>query len=83
MTQVIVKSQNVDHVKPLIQAALDHEARILKIGLQKTTRKLHQFEQRFEMESQQFYQKFQAGNFEDEMEYMNLTLSCTDCGIPT
>ena len=51
-------------------AALDHEVRILQIGLQKTTRKLHQFEQRFEMESQQFYQEFQAGNLGDEMEYM-------------
>jgi len=70
MTQVIVKSATASHVKPLIQAALDHELRILKIGMEKTTRNLHQLEQQFGMNSQQFYQEFQAGNMGDEMEYI-------------
>ncbi|MCI5157006.1 MAG: hypothetical protein D3906_00945 [Candidatus Electrothrix sp. AUS1_2] len=47
MTQIIVKSSSASHVKPLIQAALDHELRILKIGLEKTIRQLRQFEERF------------------------------------
>ena len=70
MTQVIVKSPSASHVKPLIQAALDHEIRVLKIGLQKTKRNLLHFEQRFGMNSQQFYQEFQAGTLGDEMDYM-------------
>ncbi len=70
MTQLIVKSSSASNVRPLIQAALDHEARILQIGIQKTTRRLQDFERRFEMESLKFYQDFQAGKMGDDMEYM-------------
>lgn len=70
MTQVIIKSATAAQVKPLIQVALDYEIRFLKIGIQKTTRNLQRLEQRFGMESQQFYREFQAGNMGDEMEYM-------------
>ena len=73
MTQVIVKSgsaSQASQVRPLIQAALDHEVRLLKIGLQKTTRHLQQFEQRFGMESQDFYRDYQTGKIGDDMEYM-------------
>ena len=70
MTQVIIKSDSASQVRPLIQAALDHEVRLLKIGLQKTVRHLQQFEQRFDMASQEFYGDYQAGKFGDEMDYM-------------
>ena len=70
MTQLIVKSPSAANVRPLIQAALDHEARILKIGIRKTTRRLLEFEQRFGLESKMFYQDFQDGKMGDDMEYM-------------
>ncbi len=68
MTQLIVKSPSASQVRPLIQAALDHEIRLLKIGSEKTKRRLADFEKQFSMKSEQFYQEFQAGNMGDEME---------------
>lgn len=70
MTQLIVKSSSASNVRPLIQAALDHEARILKIGIQKTTRRLQDFERCFGREGLKFYQDFQAGKTGDDMEHM-------------
>lgn len=70
ITQLIVNSPRASHVKPLIQAAIDHEMRILKIGLEKTTQQLRQFEKRFGKESHQFYQEFQDGILGDAMEYI-------------
>ncbi len=70
MTRIIVESPSAAHVKPLIQAALDHEVRVLKIGLQKTTRNLNHFEQQFGIDSEKFYQEFQTGTLGDEMAYM-------------
>ncbi|XCN71609.1 MAG: hypothetical protein Q3M24_14995 [Candidatus Electrothrix aestuarii] len=70
MTQLIVKSASAANVRPLIQAALDHEARILKVGIRKTIRRLQEFEQRFGVDSRKFYQDFQAGEMGDDMEYM-------------
>ena len=70
MTQIIVKSRSASHLRPLIQVAIDHEVRVLKIGLQKTMRHLRQFEQHFGIASQEFYQDYQTGKFGDDMQYM-------------
>ena len=70
MTQLIVEPATASNVKRLVQAALDHELRILKIGIEKTTQNLQQLEQQFGVESQQFYRKFQAGNMGDDIEYI-------------
>lgn len=70
MTQLIVKSSSASQVRPLIQAALDHEIRLLKIGIEKTKRRLADFEKQFSMESSRFYQDFQDGNMDDKMDYM-------------
>ena len=66
MTQVIVKSTTPSNVKHLLQVALDHELRVLKIGIEKTRHNLHQFEQQFGMESEHFYQEFQTGNIGED-----------------
>ncbi|MCP4405487.1 MAG: hypothetical protein GY801_50320 [bacterium] len=70
MTQVTIKSATADQVRPLVQVALEHELRVLNIGIQKTMRNLQRLEERFGMESQQFYQEFQTGTMGDEMEYI-------------
>ncbi len=70
MTKVIIESDSASEVKPLIQAAVDHEVRVLKTGLEKTKRNLQTFEERFGMPSKQFYQEFQAGRLGDSMDYI-------------
>ena len=70
MTQLIVEPATASNVKRLVQAALDHELRILRVGIEKTTQNLQQLEQQFGVESQQFYRKFQAGNMGDAIEYI-------------
>ncbi|WP_417913164.1 hypothetical protein [Candidatus Electronema sp. TJ] len=64
------KIPSASHVKPLIQAALDHEIHILKIDLEKTIRQLRHFEEQFGKESRLFYEEFQDGILGDDMEYM-------------
>jgi hypothetical protein len=70
MTQLIVNSPHAPHVRPLIQAALDHEIRLLQIGIEKTKSRLCHFEELFKMETLSFYQSFKTGDMGDEMEYM-------------
>ena len=70
MTQLIVNSPSASNVRPLIQAALDHEIRLLQMGIEKTKRRLLHFEELFAMETLSFYQAFQTGDMGDAMEYM-------------
>ena len=70
MTQLIVNSPSASHVRPLIQAALDHEIHILQMGIEKTKRRLHNFDKLFKMKMLISYQAFQNWDMDDEMEYM-------------
>ena len=70
MTQITVQSERASEVIPLLRAALDHEIRVLDLGIDKTRRNLSRFEAQFGMESQVFYRDFQAGKLGDRMEYI-------------
>ncbi len=70
MTQVIVKPVTASNVRRLLQAAVNHELRVLEIGIEKTTRRLKSFEQKFNQETLAFYQQFQTGKLGDSIEYI-------------
>ncbi|MCP4460223.1 MAG: hypothetical protein GY816_19700 [Cytophagales bacterium] len=57
-------------MRQLLQAAVVHELRIIEIGIEKTKRYLQKFERQFNMQSDQFYHDFQAGKFDDRMDYI-------------
>ena len=70
MTQVIVQPTTAANVKRLLQAAVDHELRLLQIGIARTQQQLQHFEQAFHRETPDFYQEFQAGHWGDDVEYL-------------
>ncbi len=70
MTEVIIKPATASNVKRLLQAALDHELKVLQMGIEKTTQRLKDFEQKFNQETSTFYQQFQAGKLGDSIEYI-------------
>jgi len=70
MTQVIIKSNTAANVKRLLQAAIEQELRVLKIGIEKTNQNLKWLEKQFGMESPQFYEAFQAGKMGDQIDYI-------------
>ena len=67
MTQLIINSPSASHVRPMIQAALDHEICLLQMGIEKTKRRLCHFEELFKTETLRFYQSFQLGDMDDEV----------------
>ncbi|MBN1487259.1 MAG: hypothetical protein JW981_06415 [Anaerolineae bacterium] len=70
MTQVIIKPATAANVRRLLQAALNHELKVLQIGIEKTMRRLKDFEERFNQETATFYQQFQAGELGDSIDYI-------------
>ena len=70
MIEVVVKSAKTSNTKHLIQAALDHELRVLNIGIEKTRANLSHLEEQFGMKSPQFYQQFQLGTMGDNLAWI-------------
>ncbi|OQX19575.1 MAG: hypothetical protein BWK80_36705 [Desulfobacteraceae bacterium IS3] len=70
MTQLIVEPYTADNAKELVQSALESELRMMKFGIDKTIRKLKDLENKFGIDSEVFYKKFNAGNIGDDSDYI-------------
>lgn len=59
--QVRITSSTSIPLKPLIEAALRDEARLLEWSIRRTLERLREFEARYGMSSEEFDRRFQAG----------------------
>lgn len=70
MSQLIINAKNSKHLKVLITGALENQLKLIKLGISKTEKILREFENRFKMPSDQFFNLYQNGRFGDESDYM-------------
>lgn len=70
MVRVTIEPQAAKNVKALIQAAMENQLRILRFGIAKTKVKLHELENRFGMDSEDFYRQFNQGKLGDDLDYI-------------
>jgi IS4 transposase len=74
MTTVTVNSTNRTKKRTAVQllkSALQREQEILKVGLIKTENKLTQFEKKYGMSSQKFFELYQKGKTDDRNDYID------------
>jgi hypothetical protein len=55
---------------PIVQNALERELGILKMSMDNTEKKLKYLENRYKMDSKQFYERFDRGEMGDSQEIM-------------
>lgn len=70
MEQIVIQANTSGNLKNLIQSAVENQSRIIRFGIAKTKRKLHELEYENEMESRQFYEDFQNGKLGDDLKYI-------------
>ena len=70
MTQVMIQPTTAVNVRRLLQSAVDHELRLLHIGITRTQQRLQYFEHAFQRTTPDFYQEFQTGRLGDDVEYL-------------
>lgn len=70
MSQLVIKSKNSKKLKILVNGAIEHQLRLIRIGISKTEKLLNDFETRFKLSSDQFIKLYEAGKFGDESDYM-------------
>ncbi len=58
------------HLIYLVRNALERERKLIETGIEITRQNLEYFESRFDMPSAQFYEKYQAGETDDDMDTM-------------
>ncbi len=68
--QVTVTADTQVELKPLIEAAIRSEVRMLELGLERTRDRLRAFEERYHISSELFMKEFTTGSIDENLDYI-------------
>lgn len=69
MAELTLRSSRQGQLKPLVEAALHNELRLLEAGINRTRQRLQEFETRFGLSSAEFIRRYEQGNMEESLEF--------------
>jgi hypothetical protein len=67
MTELVLVSARSGSLKPLIEAALANELRILEAGMRRTERRLRDFENTYQMPTAEFLRRFENDELDETL----------------
>ena len=71
LQQIIIRTSDLKRFKPLLETALDREARLLEYSIQRTRDALAPFEARYHITTDEFERKFNAHEIEETLDYLD------------
>ena len=70
MTQLLIKSESVDSIAPLIKGAIKEQISVLEDGIDRTKVIIEEFEKKHGVKTEEFYEKFKNGDLGDSVDYI-------------
>ena len=70
MTDLTLISDGTYQVKPLIEAALEHELRLLEVGIRQTEHRLRMFEGHYHKPTSDFIVEYENDQFEETLDFI-------------
>lgn len=71
MEELKLTSNRKGSIKPIVEAALENELRIVESGIRRTQRNLMKFEQKHNIETQTFIAEYEDDNLPENLEYID------------
>ncbi len=69
MNDVKLISKRNRQIKPLVEAALANELRLLETGIRQTEQRLQEFEKKHQMPTQDFISRYENDEIEETLEF--------------
>ena len=69
--QVTIQTNNIQRFKPLLESALEREAKLLDHAIERTRKALAPLEARYNMTTDEFERKFKAREIEETLDYLD------------
>ena len=69
MAELTLTSPHKRQLKPLVEAALQNELRLLEAGIRRTRQKLQEFETRYGLPSAEFIHRYEQDELEETLEF--------------
>ena len=68
--QLLIKSESVDSIAPLIKGAIKEQISVLEDGIDRTKVVIEEFEKKHGVKTEEFYEKFKNGDLGDSVDYI-------------
>jgi len=69
MTDIRLISNRKGELKPLVEAALANELRLLEAGIGQAEKRLQEFEKKYQMATQEFISRYENDDMEEIMDF--------------
>lgn len=69
MAELVLRSSRTQILKPLVQAALHNERRLLEAGIERSHERLRKWETRFGFSTPEFVRRFENDELEETLEF--------------
>jgi hypothetical protein len=69
MTELRLVSTRKHQVRPLVEAALANELRLMEVGIRRTEQRLLKFEQKYHLGTQHFIARYENDEMEETMDF--------------
>lgn len=70
MANVRLISKHNRQIKPVVEAALANELRLLETGIRQTRQRLQEFEKKYKMPTQDFISSYENDEIEETMDFV-------------
>ncbi len=70
MSELTLISDEKYPVKPLVEAALEHELGLLEVGIRQTEHRLRTFEEKYQKPTSDFIAEYEQNQFEETLEWI-------------
>lgn len=71
LQQLTIQTNDIARFKPLLETALDREAKLLEYSIQRTREALAPYEERHKMSTDEFERKFKSREIEETLEFLD------------
>ena len=71
LQQITIQTSDIERFKPLLETALDREAKLLEYSIQRTREALAPFEDRYKMSTDEFERKFNTREIEETLDFLD------------
>lgn len=68
--QITITADTPIALKPLIESAVQSELRMLELGIERTTQRLHAFEEQYALTSAEFEHRFETGTVDESLDFI-------------
>ena len=69
MTELTLVSPHQRPLRPLVEAALANELRLLEAAIRRTEQRLQEFEARYQLPTDEFIRRFENDEFKETLEF--------------